>query len=349
MGHISCAVLDTTRYSNMAGPPILAAPWRKFNEPNPWSKSVYDDLKKEICTHKLLKSAGIKYFNILLVGQISSGKSSFFNTVESVFEGFVTTRANAGMVEESLTTQYRTYKVTATDVNNKPIRFKFGDSMGLEGGNIGLSPADVGKIMDGHAFDGAELSSGSLKPGNPGYNDSPTLGDKIHCLAFVVDALGFKTLDDELIDKVKEIRKEANMRSLQPIVILTRIDQACEDVTAKDVTKVYNSSKIKEKVKEVSAGLGITEIMIYPVQNYSVQTECDQGIDILTLRALRQILRSSKSYLKDMQEKKAAEVRKAKMVLKAAGKKVEMDSDSDTDSSSEEEEKKKGKKHKSPK
>ena len=62
-------------------------------------------MKDEIKTHKLTKDAGVDNINVLLVGEISAGKSSFFNSVESVFAGHVTTRANAGMVERSLTTQ----------------------------------------------------------------------------------------------------------------------------------------------------------------------------------------------------------------------------------------------------
>ena len=66
---------------------------------------VYETLKAEIVTHKLTKTAGINNINVLLVGEISAGKSSFFNSMESVFAGYVTTRANAGMAERSLTTQ----------------------------------------------------------------------------------------------------------------------------------------------------------------------------------------------------------------------------------------------------
>ena len=62
-------------------------------------------LKDEIKTHKLTEGAGIDYVNVLLIGEISAGKSSFFNSLESVFTGRVTTRADAGVSERSLTTQ----------------------------------------------------------------------------------------------------------------------------------------------------------------------------------------------------------------------------------------------------
>ena len=53
----------------------------------------------------MTKNVEIDYLNVLMVGEISAGKSSFINSVESVYAGYVTTRANAGTVEKSLTTQ----------------------------------------------------------------------------------------------------------------------------------------------------------------------------------------------------------------------------------------------------
>ena len=39
--------------------------------------------------------------------------------------------------------------------------------------------------------------------------------------------------------------------------------------------------------------------MIQPIRNYNTQVECNDAMDILVLRALRQILRYSQDYLED--------------------------------------------------
>ena len=39
--------------------------------------------------------------------------------------------------------------------------------------------------------------------------------------------------------------------------------------------------------------------MIQPIRNYNTQVECNEAMDILVLRALRQILRYSQDYLED--------------------------------------------------
>ena len=66
---------------------------------------TYEELKKEIQTHELIRDAGIDNINVLLVGETSAGKSSFFNSVESVYEEYVTNTAEAGADEGSLTKQ----------------------------------------------------------------------------------------------------------------------------------------------------------------------------------------------------------------------------------------------------
>ena len=135
------------------------------------SSQTYDKLKKEIQTHELIEKAGIEHINVLLVGECSAGKSSFFNSVESVFEGFVSNTAEAGTDEGSLTKQvdldiryvakfppqFRTYEIDTADGDGEPIKFKYCDTMGVES-TSGLSPSDFGKIMDGHITDLAEVS-----------------------------------------------------------------------------------------------------------------------------------------------------------------------------------------------
>merc|ERR1712004_148886 len=275
-------------------------PWRKL-EYTGWTQEVYDVLKDEIQTYRLTEGAGIDYVNVLLIGEISAGKSSFFNSVESLFTGRVTTRAGVGLSERSLTTQYRKYLITANDKKNTPIKFKFCNSMGLEGGDAGLSAKDFGKIMDGHVEELAELTGRGLKPGDLGYNESPTDNDRIHCVCFVISASAVSVMDDAVLDKFTAIREEANRRNLYPIVILTKVDQIC-DATQ----EVFHSSEVFEKVKEVSKKFGINLNQIFPVRNYIDEFECVLETDILTLQALRQILRNSEDSLKDIIQRREA-------------------------------------------
>ena len=206
----------------------------------------YKKLKKEIQTHDLIEEAGIEHINVLLVGECSAGKSSFFNSVESVFAGFVSSTAEAGTDEGSLTKQvdhdircvakfppqFRTYEIDAGDGAGKPIKFKYCDTMGVES-TEGLTPSDFGKIMDGHIEDTAEVNffdwnltliltqlsqSGLMVPGSSGYNPRPTEADRMHCVAFVISADTLSAMDETIEDKFKDVLKEARPRRKTDLV-----------------------------------------------------------------------------------------------------------------------------------
>ena len=66
------------------------------------------------------------------------------------------------------------------------------------------------------------------------------------------------------------------------------------------------------KVRDVSVKFGITQNMIYPVQNYSSETEKELGVDLLALTILRQILRSSKEFLQDRLDRDTEIAKQAK-------------------------------------
>ena len=57
-----------------------------------------------------------------------------------------------------------------------------------------------------------QLSKGGLVPGSAGYNDHPTISDKIHCVVLVMNATTVTSMDDVVKDKIKDIRTEADAR-----------------------------------------------------------------------------------------------------------------------------------------
>jgi len=50
-----------------------------------------------------VSEGALEYVNILLIGPIGAGKSSFYNTIDSVFCNHVTTTAAAGKRKKSVT------------------------------------------------------------------------------------------------------------------------------------------------------------------------------------------------------------------------------------------------------
>lgn len=61
-------------------------------------------MKENIEQYKPLQELKVPQARLLLVGQVGAGKSSFFNTLNSIFRGYITSQACSGNAEHSLTT-----------------------------------------------------------------------------------------------------------------------------------------------------------------------------------------------------------------------------------------------------
>jgi len=178
------------------------------------------------------------------------------------------------------------YKVTKDFKTKQPIKFRFWDTMGLEGKD-GLQVDDVIEMLDGNIADKTDLSKRVYSP-TP---DTSAKGEKIDCVAFLVNAESFSLMDEGIVQKWIKIREAATDRDMNPIVVVTHIDGICKETAAKP-EMVFHSKAVHEKVKEVSLKLGPQENMVCPVVNYTSQTETEEEIDILTLLVLRQIRRN---------------------------------------------------------
>lgn len=77
-------------------------------------------LKEELVDYGQDIETGVTAANILLIGQIGVGKSSFFNSVNSIFRGKITSKARSGSFQHSLTTVVRlTVKIWYLRLNVK--------------------------------------------------------------------------------------------------------------------------------------------------------------------------------------------------------------------------------------
>lgn len=62
-------------------------------------------LKEAVECYEPYKGVKLNAVNILMIGPVGSGKSSFYNTITSIFRGRISSQAPAGSVEHSLTSQ----------------------------------------------------------------------------------------------------------------------------------------------------------------------------------------------------------------------------------------------------
>lgn len=65
------------------------------------------ELKKTLLDYKPMTETNVQAANILLIGQIGAGKTSFFNSINSIFREKIINRAVTGRSEHSVTTMVK--------------------------------------------------------------------------------------------------------------------------------------------------------------------------------------------------------------------------------------------------
>uniref|UniRef100_A0A674JE89 TLDc domain-containing protein n=1 Tax=Terrapene triunguis TaxID=2587831 RepID=A0A674JE89_9SAUR len=209
----------------------------------------------------------VPQIRILVLGPIGAGKSIFFNSVNSVFQGYVPSQAVAGSDNASMTTQYRTYPVK-DGRDGKPLPIILCDTMGIEeNSGVGLEIDEVSNIIKGHVPDRYQFNPAATPhPDSPGYIKMPFLKDQIHCVAFVID--GCKISAHNILKFCKNLH-----------ILFVKITQ-------------YNHISFNYFKK-----LGIPLAQIVPVKNYCSELDLLCDVDILLLSAVRQLIRLAESYL----------------------------------------------------
>ncbi|XP_062610137.1 interferon-induced protein 44-like [Saccostrea cucullata] len=260
-----------------------------------FSVQVMQELKEEIENYRPLEQLKLRQTKALLIGQIGAGKSSFFNTVNSIFRGYVTSQACSGTADHSLTTQFRAYQVR-NGPSDKPLNFRLCDSRGLEEGQ-GIETKEMCYLLDGHVPEKYVFNpSVPLTPDTPGFIKAPKLKDQMHCVAFVVDASTVDVMSDKMLEKIRKFQTHMNQRGIPQVVLLTKIDKVCEPLQ-RDVGLTYFVPAIQEHVDRVAMMIGLPRSHVIPVKNYESEQDLDTNVNILTLLAMRQILRFADDFL----------------------------------------------------
>ncbi|KAL1254766.1 hypothetical protein QQF64_016995 [Cirrhinus molitorella] len=259
--------------SSPAPPP----PSLEFNEP--WRETPW--LKKEVLEKNLrelkLSDPSVKYVRILLTGATGAGKSSFFNSVNSAFQGRITTEALADAeTGTSFTKSYRTYYIRD---GQSVLPFVFNDIMGLESGESkGADPEDIARSLEGLLKEGHKFNPAASAKNND-CRSNPSSEDLTYCLVYVIAANKVSMMDDDVFIKMRYIRQKASDLEIPQVIIMTRVDEACP-LVRKDLRKIYTSKKIKEKMQECCNSVGVPMCHIFPVKNYHEEIDTDDDIDV---------------------------------------------------------------------
>ncbi|KAJ8313255.1 hypothetical protein KUTeg_009172 [Tegillarca granosa] len=262
---------------------------------------VLEQLTDYIENYKPYKRLDVTEARVVMIGAVGAGKSSFLNTITSVFKGRICNKAASGSVMNSLTTMLRMYQIEDSQCSNY-MNFRICDTRGLEE-DQGVDGEELGYLLDGHIPDRYQFNpSVPFNPDVPGFVAYPALHQKIHCVVFVVDGSAVEVMSEKVIEKIKILQKKVYQRGISQVVLLTKIDKICPEVED-NISKTFNSLAIKDAVDKVSQTMGIPRASVLPIKNYEQEGELDDNISILALYSLKQILNFADDYMSNIYEK----------------------------------------------
>ncbi|XP_046567357.1 interferon-induced protein 44-like [Haliotis rubra] len=265
--------------------------WRKFGQVN------REMLLSYIERFTPPEDSKAKAVNVLLLGAVGAGKSSFFNSINSVFQGEITGLARSGSADRSLTTTYRRYRVRS-NVTGGTLKMRFCDTRGMECEG-GLDLVDLIAVIEGHVPDRFRFNpTAPIDSDCTGYNSSPSPDDKIHCIAFVIDGTTVDVFPEKILHSIKSLQQRINTKGIPQVVILTKADKVCIEVQ-EDVNKMFHSAAIGDLVEQAGQLFGLPRSCVFPVKNYEDEVQVDRSVDMPLLLCLKQILRFADDYLQD--------------------------------------------------
>ncbi|XP_023193312.1 uncharacterized protein LOC102225563 [Xiphophorus maculatus] len=268
--------------------PLLTTLWREISWGNKqellqYMKNVQPQNKE------------VKVIRVLLCGPVGAGKSSFINSVNNVLQGRMTQEALASSTtsDQSFTKIYQTYKIKKESRGNF-YPFVFNDIMGLEE-KTGVRTDDIKLALKGHVKDGYKFNPiSSLSDGDPSYNSSPSVSDRVHVLVHIYDA-NAPQMKSSVLQKMKEVREAASELGIPQLAILTHIDAACEEME-KNLTNVYKSKYLQKQMTDFSSSLGIPMNCIFLMKNYTHEIQLNPDVDTLILSALKLMINFGDDY-----------------------------------------------------
>ncbi|XP_054459379.1 interferon-induced protein 44 isoform X2 [Anoplopoma fimbria] len=272
--------------------PKLEFQWRNME----WTEERKKSLMKTVSSYRP-GSGEVTQAQVLLLGPVGSGKSSFTSSVQSVFNGRVTNRAMVGSSSTSFTK--KSFNIHGQK-GEDPTGLVLCDILGLGGGEMtGLTLHDILSVIKGHVPEGHKFGPDQpVRSETVGYVKRPSLKDKIHCVAFVVDASKILTYPKGLSNTFQQLREHISDLGVHQVALLTHIDKICSE-TDKDVTQVYKSSIVRKMIDQAGALLGMSTSYIVPVKNYSSELDLDVNTDVLLLSAVDHILQYADLYFQD--------------------------------------------------
>ncbi|XP_078310080.1 interferon-induced protein 44-like [Crassostrea virginica] len=244
----------------------------------------------------------ISKVNIMMIGNMSSGKSSFTNTLRTALKKdcrhIDTTAVVYGQHHESVTSQL--HKVNLYNGPDGKILQVF-DCRGFprQCGQQSAFVKDLEKAVMGYIKDNYQfMEKTEIDANSPYFRENPTISDRMHCVLFVIKATDFlqETANYEVMNALRTFLEKHRI----PLrIVLTAVDRLNLCKSHPQLKYIYWSKVVKEKVETAGYTFCLRNAYILPIANYVNETEPTITTDVLALEALDNILQQAVFFIKD--------------------------------------------------
>lgn len=261
----------------------------------PWREKLTDERAYKIRTiiERLQppKELPLFYYNILLIGMINAGKSSFVNTLATVFQRSVRHCAIARDFESSVTNEVNAYVLSTKQGADLCIRLfdirGFEDARGYD--------QELTLLLDGRLPVGYKFKDQPPQTFEENLADAH-ISNEIHLVCFVMGNCDADSFSPDIQQKIKDIQKAINQKGLPMVAVVTKLDEAYPEIQ-KDASEVFNSFQAFEALQKITKLLGIQQNQTFAVVNYVGEERNDKEKDSLALQALHTMVKLIREHL----------------------------------------------------
>ncbi|KAI5627753.1 interferon-induced protein 44-like, partial [Silurus asotus] len=258
-----------------------------------------ESLRKEFVSFKLPTKYPVSQVKALLLGPVGSGKSCFINSIRSTMYKRIVHLPNVGTAVNGFTKKLNVYNICGCK-GGSPTVLSFCDVMALgDDDSTGLSSADAISVMKGHIPKGYKFQPDApATDAVSGYRKNPSINEQVHCVLFMLDAYKLGSYPSSLKSTLRKLHTTTSELGIPQLILLTHVDQVCPAVQ-ENVTHVYSSRNVQEKMEKAAELVGLPLSYVLPVKNYVSQLTVDCNTDILLLSAVMSILQAVDDTLED--------------------------------------------------
>lgn len=257
-------------------------------------EKIADEYRKKFSTLSVPLTPEIPFYNIVMIGETGSGKSSFLRTFTTALTNNTDIKDIYRVCPQKSKTISATKQIHLENMymGDEGLRLpcKFYDMPGIDKYGT-IKKEDLDKILDGKI----KLDVDSQTASEP--------ANEFHCILYVVNAeTNLKNMPESL-KIMTEIQQERNHEDgVRQFVVVTSIDKL--GVPNDDIKNAYKYPLVRKYCNDVSEAFGVDLFHVIPVSNYFEEVTPNEAKNAMSLFNLWRVFKSGKEYIERRWSKK---------------------------------------------